>query len=161
MQRLGDDLVNDPTLVHASETELDTLTEGLERYLNIKLYGAYGHTRPEMALPLVLRSWSQRGFTSHCVGGRTFAPPEDREADAAMEDRLAGLQFVTRDHLGLPSPAGGRVGDVALSIAETALVRMTEHKTVGPKIDAIVTCCKLILSTRAGLYLPNTHHVRG
>ena len=38
-QRLGDDLMNDPTMVHASEAELDTLTEGLERYLNIKLYG--------------------------------------------------------------------------------------------------------------------------
>jgi len=82
---------------------------------------------------------------------RTFGPPEDRDADVAMEERLAGLQFVTRDHLGLPSPAGGRVGDVALSIAETALVRMTEHKTVGPKINAIVTCCKLILSMRVGI----------
>ena len=80
-----------------------------------------------------------------------YGPPEDAQADALLDRRLASLQFLDRRQLGLkPTAVPDHLADISLAIAEKALAQMHTLKPPGDKVQSIVNCCKIILSTWAG-----------
>jgi len=77
-----------------------------------------------------------------------YGPAEDLQADLALERKLASLQFLTRQQVGIkPSATPDQLADIALTIAEKALVQLHTLKPAGDKVQNIVNCCKIVLST--------------
>ena len=149
-QECLDILVSLPVFQQASDESLDAIAEGLERYLTIKLHAMYacGNGRP----PEQARAHVDARLTTACprlaavrLARSLYAPSEDVAADAALDRRLASLQFLTRAQLGVT--ASDQLSDVSLSIAEKALAQLHTHKTPGDKVHTIVSCCKIVIST--------------